>query len=229
MPRVLSRLILPCVVLFAVLASSASNVHALTIPFKSGTGIAGGPDANVRLLPLATTCPVGYPTVFTNADFAAAYSSPPATILSFIHPAWTPVLACDQTAQWIGVDAQATPLSSMITVPFFVPAPCCIGRATLSICYMVDDALGDAINPGGCYVNGILVPAVTGGNYAVQTIYTNVDITGAVHCGDNALYFYNRDLGCAVNGMIFSGKIEITSCFDAAKPSSWGQVRRTYR
>lgn len=229
MHRVLTRQFLPLVVLFAVLVSAASSVQALTIPFKSGTGVAGGPDAVVKLLPLVATCPVGYPTPFTGADFGAAYSAPPAVICTFIHPAWATSIPCDTSARWIGVDAAATPLSSLIAVPFFVPAPCCIGRATLSICYLADDALGDAINPGGCYVNGILVPAVTGGSYTVPIVFTSIDITSAVHCGDNALYFYNRDLGCAVNGMMFSGRIEITTCFDAAKPTSWGTLKRTYR
>ena len=229
MPRVLSRLILPCVVLFAVLVSAASSVQALTINMKSGNGVSGGPDALVRLLPLVSSCPIGAAFPFTAADFSASYSAPPATICSFIHPAWNPQMACDSSAKWIGVDAQASPLSSLIAVPFFVPAPCCIGRATLSICYQVDDALGDAINPGGCYVNGILVPAVVGGNFAAQTVINNIDITSAVHCGDNALYFYDRDLGCAVNGLMFSATIQITSCFDPAKPTSWGSLKRTYR
>ena len=204
----------------------AAQAGALTLTLRSGNAPAGNPDPLVRQLDLATSCGVGYATAFGTPEFTAA--APPAVVLSFVHPAWIPHLACDPLALWIGTTANANPISALYGLEFTVPAPCCIAHATLDICWSSDDTLGDAINPAGLYVNQTPIATVTGGNFTVESSVTGIDVTSLVHCGANTLHFYNRDIACAVSGLIFSATLHIEECSVPVTPSTWSHVKTIY-
>lgn len=220
-------LLLPIVA--AALCTLAAPAHAVSILLRSGNAPAGNPDPFIRRLDLASVCGVGYGTTFTALEFAAADAGPPAFVLSFVHPAWGQSLPCDPAAQWVGVDPNATPLSQLYAIDFFLdPDPCCYEKAYLDFCWTADDILGDATNPPGVYLNGAALP-ISGGNYATETVVRAVDILPYIHCGKNTLYIHNRDLACAVSGINFSARITAQECITPASRPSWGKVKATYR
>ena len=218
--------------LAAALCAIAVSAQAatLTINLRSGNAAPGNPDPLIRRLDLATSCGVGYGSLFTAADFAAADAGPSAVVLSFIHPAWTRSLPCDPLAQWIGVAADATPLSALYAMDFVLPPDgCCYQKAELEFCWMADDGIGDALNPAGLYLNGSPIPVVAGGNFTAQTTDGGLNILPLIKCGKNTLYIYNRDIGCAVSGVNFSARLILDECITPASVSSWGRVKATYR
>lgn len=213
---------------FTVIAASAS---AETIVLRSGGATVGNPDPNTTVLvgsggALLSLVP------FTANDFAAACSGTSAIVCQG-PSVWAPQLPCDPMAQWIGIDAFATPASAMYCQNFNVET-CCIGRATLDFCWVADDVLGDTYaggpNPAGVYINGVAVtPLIEGGNYATETIAGGVDVTNLLHCGNNQLSIYNRDLGFTVSGVMFSATLEVLDCEVSSESSSWGSVKALYR
>lgn len=229
MPFALRRALRAIPTLVAALCLSAAPAHALALYAFSGNTAAGNPDPIFRRLDLATSCGIGAAAAFTAADFAAANSAPPAVRLSYIHPAWGTSIPCEPNASWIGVDALATPRSALYSVDFNVPAQCCFTAAYLDFCWLVDDALGDAINPAGIYLNGFPIPAVAGGNYSTETAMGGIDVTPYVKCGVNTLYIYDRDLGCAVSGVMIGAMLQINECVTPTEGTSWGSVKATYR
>lgn len=206
-----------------------SNAAALNLVLRSGNAPQGSPDPLVSRFDLATSCGVGWGAPFSGAEFAAAGAGPPAIVLSFIHPAWGQSLACDPLAQWVGVAPNADPLSTLFAQDFFVPDTCCYQSATLDFCWMADDGLGDAINPAGVYINGQPLASITGGNFATPTTVSGIDILPLLRCGRNTLYVYDRDLGCAVSGAIWTAQLRLVECITPARTSSWGGVKATYR
>jgi hypothetical protein len=215
--------------LTAVLCLFAAPAGALVITLRSGNGVAGGPDALIRQYPVAGVCGQGYATPFTAAEFTAALSAPPAVILSSVHPAWTQGITCDPAALWVGTDAFATPMSVLYALEFNVPDPCCIQSATLDFCWSQDDALGDTVTPDGVFLNQTPIPAISGGGYTSTSQVSGIDVTGILHCGTNTLHIYNRDLACAVSGIIFSATLKITECTVAADQSTWSNVKALYQ
>jgi hypothetical protein len=209
------------------LAAFALPASALNVTLRSGQAPAGNPDPNVTRFDLASICGAGYPTPFTAADFAAASSGPPAFVLSFVHGAWGQSLQCDPQAKWIGINPQANPMSALYAIDFDLGDPCCYEAVFLNFCWMSDDILGDPINPAGVYING-QPTTIAGGNYATPTSMS-ADITNLVHCGRNTLYIHNRDLACAVSGIIFSADIKAIECVTPTAPSSWGRIKSIYR
>jgi len=223
--RSLCSLALLAVALFTLVTTAG----ATTILLRSGNAAQGNPDPQINMLALPGPCGVGFPTPFTPADFAAAAGGPPAFVLSFIHPAWGPTLPCDPAAQWIGTNPQAAPQSALFAQTFKIGDPCCFTKATLDFCWQADDALGDAVNPAGIYLNGIPIPAVAAGNYLTPTSVVGIDVSSMLQCGPNVLYVYNRDIACAVSGTIYTATINLTDCVTPTQPSSWGHVKATYR
>lgn len=120
-------------------------------------------------------------------------------------------------------------MSTLFAMDFDIPDPCCYDSATLDFCWMADDGLGDTVNPAGVYLNGVPLSTITGGNFATPTTVNGVDILPLIHCGRNTLYVYNRDLGCAVSGAIWTAQLGLRECITPAHPSSWGGVKATYR
>jgi hypothetical protein len=218
----------------AFLFVGATNSGAGVITLKSGTVPPTALDPPITfLVEPSGVCATPFATPFTAADFAAADAGPVAWSVNPI-AAWGSNLWCDPTTNWISTSPNLPSRSALYSVPFDVPVPdpCCIQSATLDLCWMADDILGDPAayggpNPLGVYLNGAGLP-VAGGNYATATRVI-VDITALLHCGQNHLYLYNRDLGCAVAGVNFSAVINYKECVTPAKPSTWGQVRAMYR
>lgn len=218
-------------ILAIALCTLAIPAHAATtvIVLRSGNALAGNPDPLVRRLDLATICGAGYATAFGAAEFAAADVAPQAIVIANPHPNWGTSIPCDPLAKWVGVDPNGTPLSALYAIDLNLPDPCCYTKATLDFCWLVDDALGDTVNPAGIYVNGTPIPAVAGGNYATQTTVNGIDILPLLHCGKNTIYVYDRDLGCVISGVNFSATVNLDDCIDPANSTSWGRLKATYR
>lgn len=212
---------------FAVLVLPTS-ASALSLVLRSGNAAPGNPDPQISRFDLAPSCGYGWGAPFSAAEFAAADAGPPAVVLSSIHPAWNPSLDCDPLAQWVGVDASASPMSTLFAQDFYVPDTCCYELAELNFCWMADDGLGDATNPAGVYINGSPIGTITGGNFTTSTSMI-ANILPLIHCGRNTLYVYDRDIGCAVSGAIWTAKLDLIECRTPAKPSSWGSVKASYR
>ena len=211
------------------LITVTSAAGAAVVNLRSGNAAPGNPDPAITMLALPGNCGTGFPVAFSAADFAAAAGGPPAIVESFIHPAWGPTLPCDPAAQWIGTNAQASPQSALFAQRFDLPAPCCYSKAFLHFCWQADDALGDAVNPAGIYINGTPILAVAAGNYLTPTSVSGIDVSQMLHCGPNYLYVYNRDIACAVSGTIYTATFDLVECIDPVQPSSWGSIKATYR
>ncbi|MEP7027306.1 MAG: hypothetical protein ABI960_01805 [Candidatus Eisenbacteria bacterium] len=218
----------------ALLLAAASVGSATTIVLRSGAVAPTAPDPTITfLVEPSGQCATPFAAAFSAADFAAADAGPPAWSLP-AYGAWGANLWCDPVANWISTAPGWPSRSALYAVPFDVPLPdpCCIEHATLDFCWMADDILGDPAsyggpNPLGVYLNGAGLP-IAGGNYGSATRVI-VDITSLLRCGQNHLYVYNRDLGCAVAGTNFSATINYVECTTPAKSSSWGAVRALYR
>lgn len=213
----------------AALCLFAVPAEALSIYAVSGNTVPGGPDPIFRRLDLATSCGIGSPTAFGPADFAAADIAPPAIRIAFPHPLWGTSIPCEPNAAWIGVDTFGTPRSALYAVDFNLPANCCFTAAYLDFCWLVDDFLGDPINPAGIYLNGVAIPSVSGGNYATETAMGGIDVTSLLQCGKNTLYIYDRDAGCAISGVMIGAMLQVNECATPTSATSWGSVKATYR
>jgi hypothetical protein len=178
----------------------------------SGPGLPGQVDSNVkRTFAVETTGAPLSPTLFTPSWFFPAPTAPAFVIKPFL-PFWTPDLPCDPEARWINWENDASfSGSTLYEIPFNI-VPTAYQKVTLELCWAVDDGLGDLYtgepNPIGLYINGApTTPTVSGGNYGAQTVVSNIDITSLVNSGANSMYFYQRDAGLLVSGIIFSAKI----------------------
>ena len=218
----------------ALLFAGATTSMASTVTLRSGNVPPTAPDPPITYYAEPSgNCAVPFATAFGPADFAAADAGPPAWSVPS-YSVWVPSLWCDPAANWISTSASLPSRSALYSIPFNVPLPdpCCIKSASIEFCWAADDILGDPAayggpNPLGVYLNGVPLP-IAGGNYAAATDII-VDITTLLHCGPNRLYVYNRDLGCAVAGTIFSATINYSECVTPARPMTWGAVRALYR
>ncbi|MFH1277849.1 MAG: hypothetical protein ABIK65_05675 [Candidatus Eisenbacteria bacterium] len=216
--------------LMALGAVTASATEVVVL--RSGNAPAGNPDPSITMLVGSGGAPLS-PNLFTTADFDSACTGPNAMIALQPISVWAQQLACDPLAQWIGIDAFNTPASVLFCQPFDLQT-CCIDHATLTFCWVVDDGLGDypgagGPNTDGVYLNGVAVtPSISGGNYATETTMV-ADVTGLVQCGANRLEVYNRDLGFAVSGVMYSATIEVEGCPTSTEHSTWGSIKSMYR
>ncbi len=206
----------------AFASPSVSEALAESISIRTGPGI--------RYTATTQVCNTGFPTPFTSADFLAARTGAVATVGH--RSPWRSSLNCDPSAQWITVDAAASDRSALYALPFTVET-CCIPYAELSVCWSVDDHLGDntgpILNPAGVYLNEVPITAVAGGNWSGEFAVTSIDVTGSVRCGENVLYVYQRDWGCAIAGVVLSAQLNVLSCTTPVRPESWGRLKITYR
>lgn len=216
-----------------VLLLSSPLVFAASYPMKSGNVPVGNQEPAIRFLAEPSgVCATPFANAFTAADFAAADAGPQAWVAGQ-YGAWGNLAQCDPSTQWISTAMGWPSRSALYSVPFIIdiPEPCCIQSATLDLCWMADDTTGDngfgGPNVLGLYINGTGVGGPSA-NYATPTHFI-VDITALVHCGQNHMYIYNRDLGCQVAGINFSAVVNYTECVTPAHPSSWGAVRALYR
>ncbi len=217
----------------ALVSVGVTGSQAASITIRSGNVAPTATDPVITyLVEPSGNCNVPFAGAFGPADFAAADAGPPAWSLP-AHSAWVTSLSCDPAANWISTAPGWPSRSTLYSVPFNIPlpAPCCIESATLDFCWAADDILGDPAgngpNPFGVYLNGTGL-GIAGGNYSAATRVI-IDIKTLLNCGDNRLYVYNRDLGCAVAGAIFSATINYTECITPVRRATWGSLRSLYR
>lgn len=204
-----------------VATASGSQIITLRSGQVGGLpGFAGQPDDIVTFNPNTPPGAFISATPFTAADFGAAASGAPAHVINPVS-VWTPGIS-DPLARWINYDGSfidptgapgpglGLPGSVLYAVPFFITLGS-ITNATLTLEFAVDDHLGDAAfgggNSDGLYINGVPT-GFSGGNYAAPTVHVQ-NITGLVNPGLNYMYLYQRDLGVAVSGIIFSATIDV--------------------
>jgi hypothetical protein len=217
----LAGLLLSC-----LLPSISSAIEVITVRSGQSGGVPGAPgspDDIVNFNPWGN--PVGLPVLgaaFAAADYAATDAGPSAKVITPI-PQWMGGAVAplsDPLARWINFEIEpssgwGTPGSALYSVPFFINTAS-FTNATLVVEGGVDDWLGDALgggpNPDGLYVNGVPsgLSTLTAAdfNFGVPTTHV-VDITANVAPGQNYLYFYQRDGGAGVSGLIFSATITV--------------------
>jgi len=170
------------------------------------------------------------PTSLYNAStgglpFAAACAGPAAEVIA-PHPAWTQTLNCDPRSRWINWNEdpstlQGRPAHSALYCHPFTVKTADVGPACITICWAVDDYLGDPSGPGmvGVYLNGCPLTPYSGGAYSVSTKRTYCIPAGCLRSGLNNLYLYQRDGGCVVSGIIYTAQISICPATCVKPPS----------
>lgn len=209
-------------------AGLASATEVITL--RSGNAAPGSADPYITMLAGSGGAPLSA-SPFTPGDFDQACDGPSAIVLYPVS-VYLQHLACDSLAQWIGIDAFATPASALFCQTFDVET-LCIERASLSFCWVTDDVLGDPLaggpNPDGVYLNGVAVsPSIFGGNYATETVASLTDVTSLLVTGTNRLEVYVRDIGYSVSGVMYSATLEITDCTTPTESTTWGAVKSLF-
>ncbi len=189
------------------------------ITFRSGQsggvpGLPGQLDDIVNRHPtvISSGLPLSNSPFNAGTWFNPAQTGPKAYVINSISPPWDPTLACDPLARWINWDQSPFNAASVLyAVPINVTSSSILG-GTLNLCWAQDDILGDPTGWGGAnamgvYLNGTALP-ISGGLYTQSTI-SNINLNGILQPGTNWLYFYQRDLGVSVSGLIFSGTIDV--------------------
>ncbi len=232
------RIIVLAVLGLTILQTTFVRAAIITIRTGQVGGVPGscpGVDDTFRYYAPQSQCAVPLQsTAFQSADFDMACSGPPAAVADAYPGAWTPNLTCDPDARWISsstFSCYGTSVSALYCAEFNVD-PSCTLADSVRVCWTVDDALGDPAgngpNPGGVYINGVsLGSAFTGGSYAQETSAVAYNIS--LLPGLNRLEVYQRDLGCAVAGVMLNCRI-YTSCGTVpAEKRSWGSLKAMYR
>lgn len=185
--------------------ATAAEIHTL----RSGNGAAGGPDAQLRCLPL--TLDTEYNTPLTAGDFAAAQAAAPPMILTTLNGAWGVTLPADALAQWVSdsIWGWSGGSTCLYAIDFTVSAATVV-TASLDFHFLCDNWLGEVYLPvnEGLYLNGISIAGTSGGNYATQTSFTGVDVSALVNPGLNTLYILSTDVG-GPGGLNFSATLTI--------------------
>jgi len=210
------------VALTLLVGSSIANAEV--VQFRSGQtgGVPGTPGS---LDDIVTVNPWGNPggapvlgSPFLVTDFIATNGGPSAVVIQPVAPWMGGVTAplSDPKARWINFAADAqgfgTAGSVLYAIPFWINTVN-ITSAIITFEGGADDMLGDWFyggpNPDGFYVNGLNTGyQYVGFNFGAPTTHTQ-NITGMVNTGQNYLYYYQRDAGFGVSGIIFSGTIDV--------------------
>lgn len=215
--------------------------HANVVTIRTGQvggfpGSCPGTDGNFRYWAPQAQCALPIlSTPFQTSDFNTACTGPYAAIATAYPGAWTPNLNCDPDARWIASSVDPSCFGASVSVlycaEFSVDSLCTVADS-IRVCWVVDDGLGDPVGNGpnqdGVYINGVsLGSAFSGGNYAVETsaVAYNVPLLP----GLNKLQVYQRDLGCAVAGIMLSCTV-YTNCGPVAvQEKTWGSIKSMYR
>jgi hypothetical protein len=194
-----------------LLSASIATAQTYCVTLRTGNAAVGQPDPQIRYIAPNLNC--GQPiknTPFTAADFAAAQTGANPFVVS-PYSGWGQSLPCDPQARWIALGPNLTPARSALFAQPFTVNPGTVIAATIKFCWMADDTTGDSIpggpNPTGVYINGVPIPALTGGNYTTQTQITASIPAGTLTPGVNWLYVYKRDAGCGISGLNYSAEI----------------------
>lgn len=187
------------------------GARAEVISLRSGNGSVPGTDSLITMKVGPVNSAFG---AFTATDFTDAQSGANAFIIAK-HPAWKAHLGSDPAAEWIS--SHATGVSEGYTALYaidFTISSAAIASAILDFNFLIDNALGDAINEG-LFVNGTAVAgtkrlgAVTS-YFTADQAFTGLDITALVNPGLNTLYINAVDLG-GPGALQFSANIDVTA------------------
>jgi hypothetical protein len=193
----------------ALLVGSLSSAQAETLTLRSGNGPAGGSDALLTFYQGPWDSEFSVP--LTPLDFTSAQMGPAAQILTTLNGAWTPTLASDPLAQWVsdnpGGDWSGS--TNLYAVPFFVTSAF-VASASLDFHFLCDNWVGEyyANVNQGLFLNGTPVAGTIGGNYATETNWLNLPVTGLVNPGPNVLYVLSSDVGGPA-GIVFSATLRV--------------------
>lgn len=234
----MSRPLLASFAILATLAAASGAVAVETHVLRTGQsgggpGVCGNADDSFTYVSNTACGTALAASPFQPIDFNAAATGLPAHVITPIAQ-WGQSLPCDPEARWINSSETACwgdPQSALYACPFVVAEPC-QSTATVEVCWMVDDALGDSLyggaNPIGVYLNGTPLNALfVNGSYATETTASQSGVP--VNPGLNYLYVYQRDAGCAISGLILSATISIEPCAVGTEPGTWGRVKSLYR
>lgn len=202
-------------------------IHLRTGQVGGAPGLCGQPDDRFRYDPGFAPNSCAQPlrnAPFTAADFAAAAAGPTAVVVDPFNPWWLPALPADPLARWIDWQRTGTcngDVGSILYACRFTVATPCATAGDISVCWAVDDILGDPVgagpNPIGVYLNGVaLAPAFSGGGLGGQACASQSNVP--LIAGDNVLYVYQRDQFCTASGLILGADITVTN----ARPSAGG-------
>lgn len=207
--------------LFPLASARAQEIiHLRTGQVGGAPGTCGQPDDRFRYDPGFTPGSCGQPlrnAPFAAADFAAAATGPAAKVVDPFNPWWLPGLPADPLARWIDWDRNGTCNGSegsiLYSCRFTVETPCATA-GDISVCWAVDDILGDPVgggpNPFGIYLNGVaLSPAFAGGGLGSQSCAAQSNVP--LLAGENVLYVYQRDQFCTVSGLMLSAVVTVTN------------------
>jgi|SRR5579863_5150173 len=178
-------------------------LDAQTVSVRSGNGSISGTDTSVHFLPGPSTGAFGH--VLSASDFSAAQTGPAAFIVT-PNPLWISSLTADESAKWIGANANAGCCSgntALYAVSFQVAGA--FTSATLELFYAVDDAIGDGLNTG-IYLNGRVA---CGGAFAIgfsQQHLASCDVSSFLRVGTNWLYIEDGNVEGPA-GLLFSATI----------------------
>lgn len=220
----------------------ASMAHSSVITIRTGQtggvpGVCPGLDDSFRYFAPEPQCALPLlSTPFQSSDFDRACSGPSAVVVDAYGGVWADHLNCDPEARWIANTVipgtcWGNSVSVLYCAEFNNDSECTMADS-VKVCWVTDDALGDPAgfgpNPGGVYINGAsLGPAFAGGNYATETVATAYNVP--IQTGLNSFEVYQRDLGCAVAGVMLSATIYVDCTPVPAQRSSWGAVKALYR
>jgi hypothetical protein len=180
------------------LFSTAVAMHAdQSITLRSGNGVVGAQDAQVRFVPYA----VSQDTPPVASDFAAAQAGTFAYVNAPYSAYLTPAQFSDPLAQWIGTTSSFGGGSALYAIPFNVTDPI-IAAASLSLGYSVDNAVH------GVYINGTEISNfVNDGDYHGEYYYMRSDIASLlIPNATNWLYIKTYDYG-GLAGLMYSATI----------------------
>jgi hypothetical protein len=230
-----------CFLAAALFWSEATSAE--TVVLRSGFigGVPGSPGQTEDDITdiVGTSCATALRSqAFTATDFADARNGAPAVVITPYLPYWIPSLECDPEARWINAASDdgfgTPPYSALYAMPFHVSSSSIVA-ATFTLCWAVDDRLGDwpndapGPNPIGVYLNESPLndDFSTDGAMFEQRV-ASMDVTSYLVPGDNTLYIYQRDQGCAVAGLIFNATIAIDGA-TPAQSETWGRIKVTYK
>lgn len=196
----------------------SSNASALMINLYSGNGIIGGTDSQITFLqgPLNTN----FPAPFSPADFAAARAGADAEIIN-PNGVWGGagnVVGVQPNAKWIGDRQTAATVdggSALYAIDFNNPFAA-VSSAILDFYWVTDNALGDGVN-SGAFLNGNVIPGISGGGFQAGATQVGIDVTGLINSGTNTLYMNLYDFG-GPSGLIFAANLDITEASTPPPP-----------
>ncbi|MEM7201521.1 MAG: hypothetical protein AAF628_14725 [Planctomycetota bacterium] len=201
----------------AAVAASLPSQSYEQIRVRSGNGSPGAPDSEIRYISGSSRSALRS-SAFVQQDFDDACNGNQAVVIndSVVSARWRcRQLPQDPLAQWIGVNASASPRSTLFCQPFDVQS-CDVQWASIKFTFCADDQLGDGSggpNIDGVYLNGQPIPGFNGGTHGSSTTWVNSNIASMLNpSSTNSLHVYVRDTAANVSGVMYTCSITVKPC-----------------